>query len=210
MTKQPAPSSVARSLLLHLKDSGMYQVLHGGRTEENSSSLHTLIVVTQGQAKFMTDNRELRLLPGMAFLAGPESSFQLQNEMEGVLIYFCLFFSAIGMRGLEPYVHKSELAPGLKNLMAYPLTRSLRLLELLAEEDRLLSELEDYKRQLCFQELMVLLLQYNLETKSVSGSSLVEETLIFMQTHYMERITVRQLAELAGIPHHQYSRYFNS
>ncbi|MEC0091622.1 AraC family transcriptional regulator [Paenibacillus macquariensis] len=211
MNKDPIPISTTQSLLFHLDEVRLCQVPSGGETLKERNPLHTLMVVTQGQAGGMTDDyRKFHLVPGRAFLVCPQSGYQLQNETECTLIYYRLSFSAIQMRGMHPQLYNGELASRLGELTAHPLTRILRLVKLMEEAEISSNELGDYKRQLCFQELMVLLLQHNIQPESVNvdGTKLVEDTLTYIHSHYMERISVRQLAELAGVMYQQYTRIF--
>lgn len=70
-------------------------------------------------------------------------------------------------------------------------------------------DVQHYKQQLKFQELLLLLFERNYPSGQLpSPAESVERTVEYMQKHYMESITVKQLAELAGIPLWQYTPLF--
>lgn len=91
----------------------------------------------------------------------------------------------------------------------HPFTKVIRLVEDLLMNRNNTDDVQQFKRQLKFQELLLLLFEHNYPSKHLpSPTESVEKTITFIQEHYTESITVKQLAELAGISIWQYTPIF--
>lgn len=201
------PGLFRRSLLFHLEAVRMHRMPAGEGEAHGPRNEYALFVVTGGEAELSADGRQLRALPGAVFVQHPQSRLFVRNVAHRSLDYISLIFSAIEMRGRPPRIcQEGEGTPGY--LLACPLNRSVRLIEQIAGHTEPLGALDDYKRQLGFQELMVLLIEYNSKPAAACTAKLIDDTLAYVQTRYMEDITVRQLSERAGVPQHRYTSLF--
>lgn len=160
---------------------------------------HTLLLFTGGRGELgITEQTSLSVHADKCCLLPPGTSYSLDNR-ELTLYYYVLTFAAF-TTGDSPAFCLDELLPGQKELIVHPFTRVIRLAEeLLAHHDGS-DELQHFRQQIRFQELLLLLLEQNYSTRQLpSPAQSVESTVHFMQQHYKESITVKQLAELAGV-----------
>ncbi|WP_039789550.1 hypothetical protein [Paenibacillus riograndensis] len=84
--------------------------------------------------------------------------------------------------------------------MVHPFSRVIRLAEeLLLNKDCQEEDVQHFRQQLRFQELL-LLFEHNYSSRQQpSPAQSVENTIQYLQKHYMDSITVKQLAERANV-----------
>ncbi|UQZ37567.1 Fe3+-hydroxamate ABC transporter substrate-binding protein [Paenibacillus sp. PK3_47] len=167
----------------------------------------TLLIFTGGSGQLHIDEDSVPLAADKCYLLPPGTSYSTDHP-EMTLYYYKIIFTAYHDAGqLVPYVQ--ELLPGRREFIVHPFTRVIRLAEELPDSSGSSSDVQLYRQQLKFQELLLLLFEHNYPSSDApSPAQSVEGTIKFMQEHYMESITVKQLAELAGISLWQYTPLF--
>lgn len=202
------PSVPLRSLLFQLKDIGL--VIQSADTASALQTVdqHTLVVFTGGRGWLrIKDQPAVPANADKCCLLPPGTSYSTDNQ-EMTLYYYLISFTAI-KTGDSPESYLEELLPGRKELIVHPFTRVIRLAEELLANHNSGDEIQYFRQQLRFQELLLLLLEQNYSTRQLpSPAQSVESTIQFMQDHYMESITVKQLAELAQVSPWQYTPIF--
>ncbi|WP_342477032.1 helix-turn-helix domain-containing protein [Paenibacillus sp. FSL H7-0350] len=204
----PPPPAPLRSLLFQMK--GIELVMQSADTVSavRTAEQHTLLLFTGGRGELrITDQVTLSVHTDKCCLLPPGTSYSLDNR-ELTLYYYVLTFAAF-TTGDSPAFCLDELLPGQKELIVHPFTRVIRLAEELLAHPNGGDDLQYVRQQLRFQELLLLLLEQNYSTRQLpSPAQSVESTVHFMQQHYRESITVKQLAELAGVSPWQYTPIF--
>ncbi|WNS41139.1 helix-turn-helix domain-containing protein [Paenibacillus sp. MMS20-IR301] len=208
-TPAPAlPSVPLRSLLFQLQD--IQLIIRSADTVSLAQTVHqhTLLVFTGGRGVLRTGEQPAITVNGdKCCLLPPGASYSTDNQ-EMTLYYYLLTFTAI-TAGEAPAPYINELLPDRKELIVHPFTRVIRLAEELLASHGSGDEIQYFRQQLRFQELLLLLFEHNYSTRQLpSPAQSVESTILYLQDHYMESITVKQLAELAHVSPWQYTPIF--
>lgn len=168
---------------------------------------YTLLIFTGGNGQLNLDDQSVILSTDKCYLLSPGISYSTDNQ-ELTLYYYLITFTAIYTTE-HPKRYSGELLSGRRELIVHPFTKVIRLVEDLLMNRNNTDDVQQFKRQLKFQELLLLLFEHNYPSKHLpSPTESVEKTITFIQEHYTESITVKQLAELAGISIWQYTPIF--
>ncbi|ETT45050.1 HTH-type transcriptional regulator ybbB [Paenibacillus sp. FSL H8-237] len=168
---------------------------------------YTLLIFTGGNGQLNLDDQSVILSTDKCYLLSPGISYSTNNQ-ELTLYYYLITFTAI-YTTKHPKRYSGELLSGRRELIVHPFTKVIRLVEELLMNRNNTDDVQQFKRQLKFQELLLLLFEHNYPSKHLpSPTESVEKTITFIQEHYTESITVKQLAERAGISIWQYTPIF--
>lgn len=201
-------SAPLRSLLFQLRDIELVIQCADTVSLPQTADQHTLLVFTGGRGHLTMEGQPaVPVNADKCCLLSPGISYSTDNQ-EMTLYYYRITFTAIAAGDpLVPYI--DELLPGRKELIVHPFTRVIRLAEELLANYGSGDEIQYFRQQLRFQELLPLLFEHNYSTRQLpSPAQSVESTVQFLQEHYMESITVKQLAELANVSPWQYTPIF--
>ncbi|WHY21449.1 ABC transporter substrate-binding protein [Paenibacillus sp. G2S3] len=195
------------SLLFQLIDAEL--ILQAADSSSVSRTTHdyTLLVFTGGNGHLNLDDQSVTLISDKCYLLAPGISYSTSNQ-EMTMYYYLITFTAIYTK-VQPERYSGELLSGRRELIVHPFTKVIRLVEDLLMNKNSSDDVQQFKRQLKFQELMLLFFEHNYPSKHLpSPTESVEMTIQFIEEHYTESITVKQLAELAGISFWQYTPIF--
>lgn len=195
------------SLLFRLIDAEL--ILQAADSSPVSRTTHdyTLLVFTGGNGQLNLDDQSVTLSTDKCYLLAPGISYCTSNQ-EMTMYYYLITFSAIYTKE-HPERYSGELLSGRRELIVHPFTKVIRLVEDLLMNKNSFDDVQQFKRQLKFQELMLLFFEHNYPSKHLpSPTESVEMTIQFIEEHYTESISVKQLAELAGISFWQYTPIF--
>lgn len=207
MQHPSSPPLPLRSLLFQLSNAELIIQPADSCPVQQTPLCHTLLVFTGGSGVLHIGGQIAPLSADKCYLLSPGTSYSADNP-EMTLYYYLISFTAIHAAEL-PERYAGELLPGRRELIVHPFTRVIRLAEELAMKENSGDDVQHYKQQLKFQELLLLLFEHNYPSGQLpSPAESVERTVEYMQKHYMESITVKQLAELAGISLWQYTPLF--
>jgi len=197
-------------LLYHFKSLNEAQLNYKEQMKIESGAFYYLLIPQRNKVTVLTEHDAYTLQSGTAFICHPNQSFQLYSDIEeDIFSYWLLRFSVIQMCDGVPQLYKGQLTPsGDGPLLKCPLTRVLRLLKQVGHSEPFHENMSKQQEQLSFHELMVQLLYENTSVEKSSELKLVEETITFMENQFSEPLTVRQLAQKAGIAQHQYTLLF--
>ncbi|WP_151733077.1 helix-turn-helix domain-containing protein [Paenibacillus tengchongensis] len=204
----PAPPVPLRSLLFQLAEAHhVVQPLSCGPLPSHPDC-HTLIVVAAGSGLLRFGGRMMSIHADMCYLPPAGAPHAIEAE-SGMLDYWVFRFRVLRAADeVEPYT--GELFPGKIELLYHPFNKIIRL----AQETAAISpeqghEVDQLKRQLKFQELLLLLFEHHHPSCQVpSPAQAVESTVQYIQENYTENVTVKQLAEMAGVSPWQYTPIF--
>ncbi|SDN01020.1 helix-turn-helix domain-containing protein [Paenibacillus jilunlii] len=201
----PAPF---RSLLFQLVDTQLVIEAADSCSAPQTQLHHTLLVVTGGCGQLRINGDSLPLRTDSCWLLTPGDSYSTDNKGMS-LYYYLISFSAVQM-GDQPGLYRQELLPGRRELIVHPFTKVLRLAEeLLMNRECQEEDVQFFRQQLRFQELLLLLFEHNYSSRQIpSPAQSVESTIQYLQDHYMDSITVKQLAERANVSLWQYTPIF--
>ncbi|WP_019913063.1 AraC family transcriptional regulator [Paenibacillus sp. HW567] len=201
----PAP---LHSLLFQLDEIGLLIQAPDSSAVPQTVQQHTLLVITSGCGQLNINGESVPLSSDKCWLLAPGASYCLENP-EMPLYYYLISFSAI-RTGESPEFYRQDLLSGRCELIVHPFSRVVRLAEdLLSARDSQGDDVQHFRQQLRFQELLLLLFEHNYSSRqSPSPAQSVESTVQYLQEHYRESITVKQLAELANVSLWQYTPIF--
>lgn len=196
-----------RSLLFQLTDAELHIQPAGSCSKTLATHFYRLLIFTGGSGQLILSDQTITLTTDTCYLLSPGTSYSTDNQ-ETTLYYYLITFIAINNAEFPEY-YLEELLPGRQELIVHPFTRVIRLAEDLLMSKKNADDVHFFKRQLKFQDLLLLLFEHNYPSEQVpSPADSVEKTIQYMQDHYTESITVKQLAELAGITLWQYTPIF--
>ncbi len=198
--------ALLHSLLFQLTDAMLAVQPAMSCTEPQTAQTHLLLICTGGSGGLTLPGGTTPLSADRCFLLSPGTTYTAANP-ETTLYYYQLSFNIYQIDG-RPGLYTRELLPGRQELLVHPFTRVIRLAEELTACPDNRSEIQLYRQQLKFQELLLLLLEHNYPDEAPSPAESVEGTIRYMQEHYMDSITVKQLAEQAGVSLWQYTPLF--
>ncbi|WP_342410673.1 AraC family transcriptional regulator [Paenibacillus sp. FSL R10-2778] len=195
------------SLLFQLNEAELMIQAADSSSITRTTQDYTLLIFTGGNGQLNLDDQSVILSTDKCYLLSPGISYSTDNQ-ELTLYYYLITFTAIYTTKL-PKRYSGELLSGRRELIVHPFTKVIRLVEDLLMNRNNTDDVQQFKRQLKFQELLLLLFEHNYPSKHLpSPTESVEKTITFIQEHYTESITVKQLAELAGISIWQYTPIF--
>jgi ABC-type Fe3+-hydroxamate transport system substrate-binding protein len=203
------PHVPLHSLLFQLSDVELR--MHAANTDfqPHAAKQHTLLLFTDGSGMLHIHNETLTLHKEECILLSPGDSFHISNN-EMTLYYYQVSFGAIwSSPGHAPEAYNRQILPGRKALIAYPFSKLIRMIEELYTCREYSDEINGLKQQFRLQELLVFLFEYNFRSEEInSPTQSVESTIRYLQDHYMDNITVKQLAERAQMSIWQYTPIF--
>ncbi|MEK3767279.1 AraC family transcriptional regulator [Paenibacillus sp. FSL R5-0887] len=195
------------SLLFQLNEAELMIQAADSSSITRTTQDYTLLIFTGGNGQLNLDDQSVMLSTDKCYLLSPGISYSTDNQ-ELTLYYYLITFTAIYTTE-HPKRYSGELLSGRRELIVHPFTKVIRLVEDLLMNRNNTDDVQQFKRQLKFQELLLLLFEHNYPSKHLpSPTESVEKTITFIQEHYTESITVKQLAELAGISIWQYTPIF--
>lgn len=207
MVETSFPYAPLRSLLFQLTDVELIIQPTDSCSVQQTVQSHTLLVFTGGRGELNLDDQTVALSTDKCYLLSPGTSYSTSNQ-ELTLYHYLITFTAIHTAEL-PERYTGELLPGRRELIIHPFTKVIRLSEELLMNKDSSDDVQLFRTQSKFQELLLLLFEHNYPSEHLpSPAESVEKTIQYMQKHYMESINVKLLAELAGVSHWQYTPIF--
>lgn len=207
MPSPPLSNLPLRSLLFQLTEAELIIQSADSCAETSRSDDYTLLIVTGGSGQLNLEDQTVTLSTDKCYLISPRTPYKTINQ-ETTLYYYLITFTAIHTAE-PPERYTGELLSGRRELIVHPFTKVIRLAEELLVFRNSFDDVQLYKQQLKFQELLLVLFEHNYPSEQLPGpAESVEKTIQFLHTHYAENITVKQLAELAGISLWQYTPIF--
>lgn len=142
------------------------------------------------------DGRPFLFGADKCYLLAPGNAARISNGYDNAVRFYWLAFAAIQV-GLSRHTdYTGSLMPERYELAAYPFSRLIRIADELHARRHHRSDLESFRRQLRFQELLRFLFEQNFRSEHAPNpAQSVEDTIGYLQSNYGEPITVRQLAE---------------
>ncbi|WP_150265525.1 AraC family transcriptional regulator [Paenibacillus tepidiphilus] len=208
MSHDPAPSVPLRSLLFQLAEAKQVVQSPSFRALPYNDAHHTLILVSTGSGELHINGQVMPISADKCYLPPAGDSYTIEAP-HGVLEYCQFTFRALHAAEEAKPFH-GELFPAKIELICLPFHRILRLArEIVALSGEPADEVMHFKRQLIFQELLLLLFEQHLPSRQSPGpAQSVERTVRYIEENYTENITVKQLAEMAGVSPWQYTAIF--
>jgi ABC-type Fe3+-hydroxamate transport system substrate-binding protein len=196
------------SLLFQLMDAHLVIKAADSCSESLILQHHTIFVSTGDCGRLVINGQSVPLSADKCWLLAPGDSYSINNP-EISLYYYLISFSAIQTGDCLGF-YLQELLPGRSELIVHPFSKVIRLAEeLLMNRDCQEDDVLYFKQQLRFQELLLLLFEHNYSSQRLpSPAQSVESTIQYLQDHYMDSITVKQLAEQANVSLWQYTPIF--
>ncbi|WP_165861306.1 helix-turn-helix domain-containing protein [Paenibacillus paeoniae] len=197
------------SLLFQLTDSTLIHSVEIERIERSVSDSYLLLVFRKGEGQLIIGDDLYRIQAKQSFCLLPGMNFSIENKGRSVLQYFQLSFRVIYSEEgrMDPYAGPlwSDQGP----LKAYPFTRMMQIAEQLVECVVEMDGIERFKRNQLFQELIGFLLEQHHDSKGTdSPLHAVESSIQYVNHHFTDSLTVRELASRAELPYWQYSSIF--
>ncbi|MGI2294459.1 helix-turn-helix domain-containing protein [Paenibacillus sp. GXUN7292] len=174
---------------------------------------HTLLITTKRTFGLYVNDQLIPAGEKSCYLLSPGNSWYASNLSSYDVELYCIYFSIIHIDERGQEIFEEQMLPIHHAWHMYSYERCIRLVNgiLTGDEDDKAGELAWFKRHLLFQELMGVLLEHNWSSERDTGDmQAVSETIRYLEAHYVNSITVRQLAERAQLPAWQYSAMFKN
>ncbi|CAH1221261.1 HTH-type transcriptional activator Btr [Paenibacillus plantiphilus] len=200
-----------RTLLFHLSDIKRITQPSGCRLEQRRAESHLLIVFTSGAGLVSINDQSFQLSADQCYLLSPGDYIEIIHDYGGgsTIEYYQIAFTVIRTSDAGPGTFTGSILDDRHEITAYPFSRLLRLVEDLHANRQVDCDIKWFHQHMRFQELLGFLIEQNYQSgHALHVTQSVESTVQYMQSNYMENITVKQLAQLANVPYWQYSTVF--
>ncbi|OME76455.1 hypothetical protein BK120_28520 [Paenibacillus sp. FSL A5-0031] len=206
LTHQTLP---LRSLSFHFVDMKLYSHTEGEVLAEKVTSCYTMLISRSGRGRLFMGNESSLFSSYSSFLLSPNTAYQFENIGDGKLEYYLISFHILHLLNQGPVLYTEQLFPNRQELRVYPLAQWMDLLSQLYTGITDCDNIEAHRQQTHFQKLIGFVLEHNLQFDSMSSSTqTVEQTIQYMQNHFQNRITVKQLVDMANVPAWQFTSIF--
>ncbi|WP_053377101.1 ABC transporter substrate-binding protein [Paenibacillus sp. FJAT-27812] len=207
---EPIHSSLPlRSLVFHFEDMKLHSHSAGSVLAEQITSGYMLLIFKSGSGRLFTDNHSSLFSSYSSFLLPPKTAYQFESLDDNTLEYHTISFHVFCLEKGKPAPYGKPLFPNNPMLRVYPLAQWIDLLGQLHAGNTNFDNIEAFRQQLHFQKLIGFLLEHNLQTDHKAGSTqTVEQTIQYMQNHFQDNITVKQLVQMADVPSWQFTSIF--
>ncbi|WP_138753108.1 AraC family transcriptional regulator [Paenibacillus sinopodophylli] len=173
---------------------------------------HVIVAFASGEGMYEISHTKWKLEAGLCMLLPPGSEIEWHagmTEIQG----FVLSFDVFRWGGNAPLPLVNMQWPYYKPILVAPFTRFLDPMNRIRLYTEVASDAERMRQTILLQELICILLEIN--EQSVKLASVEEEerlriTIRYLNNHYLEPITVEQLARMAGMKRSKYSAAFQS
>lgn len=174
---------------------------------------HGLWIVSKGRGDFVLDGSPFTAEPGDLIVFAPGTVYDRQIDPEEPLEYYFIRFSyAVAYEEKDEWhFAAADAAPfplhGVYRLQNPPPV--LNLCEQIRQSWPRRGQTAAARRKLLFQEMLLSILQ-DFRARTVAGSTTlaIERTIDHMVQHYKKKMTLEDLAHLAGLSASHYSRLF--
>ncbi|WP_168735537.1 helix-turn-helix domain-containing protein [Cohnella fermenti] len=189
------------SLLFQLLEAVEVRGAGYGMFEESVTEAHLLLLFSGGEGALQVGDRYYSVGGGQIFWLPPGTEYMVDRGAERPADYYRLEFLVVRSERdrLEPY--RGTLAEEAGPLRTYPHSQLVQLAGRIAKKGAGNDGLADFRRNMLFQELIGYLLDESLRLT-------LRESLRYIDSHYAEALSVKELADRAGIPYWQYASAF--
>ncbi|WP_338553479.1 helix-turn-helix domain-containing protein [Paenibacillus sp. KS-LC4] len=168
---------------------------------------HIILIVTGGTGTLSVNGERHTLELGACFIFGPGTRLELTacgyEDEEAGLSFYSVAFDGIGA---EP---KLVSFPCLGEVSCKPFSHCISELQALYDKREAEDELEAFRQDIRFQQLLLFIMQQNLPQRTESSMRrAIELSIAHIQQNYREELTVDKLADHAGMVRWRYSRLF--
>ncbi|KKO50962.1 AraC family transcriptional regulator [Paenibacillus sp. DMB20] len=209
MTDHSLPLAPLHSLLFYMKDIELTVQPVGWKSDTFTTDAHTLLVIANGTGCMHVNDSEFYYTAEKGYLFSPGQAFRIDNGYDHAIRFYLITFSVIQAGNHPPKNYNGYLLPERIELTAYPISRLIRITEELYHRSTLSDPLEACKLQLDFHELIHFVIEHNCHSEQPTHPiQAVERTIQYIENHYTENITVKELAKSAQVPYWQYTPIF--
>ncbi|MFF2911777.1 helix-turn-helix domain-containing protein [Paenibacillus sp. NPDC057934] len=205
------PTASLHSLLFQLSDVELRMHTAGTASQPPPAKQYTLLVFTSGTGELHAGDETVMLRTEACVLLSPGESLHICDNETTLYYYEVSFTSIYTSESKPPMAYSRRILTGRRELVAYPFSKLIRLVEDLYSDRTYTDEISRMKQNLKLQELLLFLFEYNFRSEDIeSPTQSVERTIRYLQDHYMVNITVKQLSEIAGMSIWQYTPIFQN
>lgn len=204
MQKEFADYEQLYTHVFHLLDAKVIQLQPDEVIDEQQYASYTLLVVVEGNCSLYAGEQLIPALQQHCAIFAPHQKWYIGNYSTSTVRLHRLTFKIFDMEQEKAY--SKPLQSIHYNWGLYPYARGIKLIEqitALANESGSASGklgLLRFKRNQLFVELIGLLLEHNILNECDKGALLAaKQSIHYMDAHYMDALTVKELATRAGM-----------
>jgi AraC-like DNA-binding protein len=201
----PLPESSFAAFLFHMDSFHTFLLQPDGLGELISQEYTLLIFRTDAIRIYMNGTNKLIHALG-TFLLTPGDSCQFENIEGKEISYQLIRFRAFELKSAQPVRYTGALFPERNELIVSPLAAWSDSLQALAAACAEQTSTGALQQQICFQQLLAFLLRHNGQEQDDSQS--LRQTITYMEQHFREPLSVKQLAGMVDIPPWKYTTLF--
>ncbi|SFF14800.1 ABC-type Fe3+-hydroxamate transport system, substrate-binding protein [Paenibacillus algorifonticola] len=184
--------------------------------ELHAAHEHMIITVTGGTGALQANGERHALSRGACYIFSPNIRIVLtysgsDEGAVGGLSYYCLTFDSVGGEKAKEVAGTAEPDPFpcLGEVACSPFSYCVSELQGLYEKRHEQDELEAFRSDIRFQQLLLFIMQKNLPLRTESSvRRAMELSIAHIKQNYREELTVDKLAEQANMVRWRYSRLF--
>ncbi len=172
----------------------------GVRLPQQLNFCYALILVAGGEVRLIVDNRQHELSPGSVYLCMPEQTIGTAAPASGLdmsIFYFEVFAAREEGGGYYP-VKDAALFPPDTLLSVFPAKQISAIygevFKLSGDDSQRIS----FRAQIDFQELLYAI-HVNSRRQPRNTGTALDQAKEYIEAHYMEPITTREMAQAAGL-----------
>lgn len=172
---------------------------------------HHLLYVQEGEGILRVDGDPLLLKPGKIVLLAPDCCVEVEGRScKPLSLYdFSFTYTVASDTPAQSKKAKAVFSPGHHALSAQAAARFAQLLEQMEQLAETEEPLAKWKQSILFQEIMYLAASDPLTTEETGGTrEAIEKVLLYVQQHYQEDISLKEVAQMHGISASNFSSVF--
>ncbi|MED0670006.1 AraC family transcriptional regulator [Aneurinibacillus aneurinilyticus] len=181
-------------LLFKLRDIEFIKGNSDWRSEQQFTTSHVLLAVISGQGRLTIGMHDYRLRPDTVYVCSPKQTFGTVVERADEMEMFLLKFDAVG----EAEHGNKPLFPLMGEIPLHSRGQLAFLCEVITSQRYSQDELERFRSQATFQELLYYILKSSRLILKDSQTAL-ERTKAYMEEQYSDSVTIDQLARMTDI-----------
>ncbi|MBU8712416.1 MULTISPECIES: AraC family transcriptional regulator [Brevibacillus] len=173
-----------------------------------AESSFSFMAVADGQGKLWLQENAEQIAKGACWMVEPATFCEIANTGQKELRLYRLLFRTVerskGNKGGETFRFRFDHVFNMKPAHRVLVDCQALLRRWPAEDD-----IEQFKMQIAFQQLLCFLLE---QTRTVdaeeNSAAAIERSIAYLHDHYADELTVQQLAKQANLGVRQYTRLF--
>ncbi|UKS29326.1 helix-turn-helix domain-containing protein [Paenibacillus sp. HWE-109] len=210
MNQDVREAQILHDLLFSICGVGSMNSTDGSIDVSPLEGRHGIIAFTEGRGSLLIDGITVPIKQGVCLIAHAETKLVFDtregDDLTGLWVTFSMHCLGTN-RPLPIHPHVPFGYP----ITPTPFIKCVDLLEQIVHKGEDGGPFESYKQQIRLQELLLLMLESHQAKRAATDSiQAVEQSVAYLEEHFIEHITVEQLVQHSGVRRWEYSSIFQA